>query len=109
MKTATKRGLYFTAGVVPTDKERAAAAALAITAFRNSEHATHLREHCNVVAGAVPSAYLNVEGIEVVKPGPTAEELAAEEAAKAAKIDAETKAQAEADALTNAPKQHKHR
>jgi hypothetical protein len=74
MKTVSKK-LYFIAGVAPTDAERADAKALGITALRHAELAgnTHV-EPCNVVAGAVPKAYLSVEGIQVVKSGPTANE-----------------------------------
>ncbi len=96
MKTVNKK-LYFIAGVAPTDAERADAKALGITAFRHAELASNTQiEHCDVAAGAVPASYKNVEGIQVVKAAPTADELAAK-----AKAEAEAKAQAEADALKN--------
>ena len=92
-----QKGLYFIAGVAPTDKERADAAALGIKAFRNAELAGAARvERCDVVAGLVPAAYKGFPGVQVVKAAPTADELAAK-----AKAEAEAKAQAEADALKN--------
>jgi hypothetical protein len=92
-----QKGLYFIAGVAPTDKERAEAASLGIKAFRNAELAGATRvERCDVAAGLVPAAYNGFPGVQVVKAAPTADELAAK-----AKAEAEAKAQAEADALKN--------
>ena len=89
-----QKGLYFIAGVAPTDKERAEAASLGIKAFRNAELADATRvERCDVAAGLVPAAYNGFPGVQVVKAAPTADELAAK-----AKAEAEAKAQVEADA-----------
>ena len=85
------KALYFTEGVAPTNAERAEAAKLGIKAFRNAEFSTGV-EKCDAVAGAVPAQYLTAKGVQVVKPGPTAEEIAAAEA--------EAKSQAEAAART---------
>ena len=89
---ADKIRLFFTAGKVPTAQEREQAAALGMTCFRNVSRVGATLEVASEVAGAVPERYKALKGCKVVAVGPTAEELAA-------KVQAEAKAQAEADAL----------
>ena len=98
MQKASNKGLYFIAGIAPTDAERKEAAALGITAFRNADLAGSERvERCNIAAGAVPASYA-AAGIQVLKPGPTAEELAAEAVMQ---DEASAKAQSAADVAKN--------
>jgi hypothetical protein len=70
-----KRGLYFIAGMVPTDAERAEAAAFGLTAFRNASQVTSdgSLERAEFVAGLVPERYKDVPGCRVLqapKPAP---------------------------------------
>jgi hypothetical protein len=83
---SAKLRLYFTAGKTPTSAERAEAAALGITCFRNAQHvgSASAIETVSAVAGAVPTFYVKA-GAAVIKVGLTAEERAAE----AAKVQAE--------------------
>lgn len=62
------RKLFWIAGPVPTDFERAEAAELGITAFRNATYAdTAALERADVVAGLVPAGYDAMPGCRVVK------------------------------------------
>lgn len=59
--------LFFIAGMVPTDAERAAAEKLGTARFRNAHLAKNdTVEKCDEVAGLVPEIYKNVKGIQVL-------------------------------------------
>lgn len=62
-------GLYFTADAVPTPAERAEAAELGITAFRNAKLVDPSRkpEPSALVAGEVPEAYKRIQGQRIAK------------------------------------------
>jgi hypothetical protein len=92
--------LFFTAGKVPTAKEREQAAALDMTCFRNASRVGVTLEAADEVAGAVPERYRKVPGCLVQAVGLTADARAAQ-----AKAEAEAKAQAEADVIK--AKQHR--
>lgn len=55
--TPQETKLYFCAGAVPTDDEKAESELLGCTAFRNSKHGG-IVEKCAAVAGKVPPTYL---------------------------------------------------
>jgi hypothetical protein len=57
MKKQTGPKLYFIAGAVPTDAERADAEQYGITAFRNVQHVHAAQELTSGVAGLVPACY----------------------------------------------------
>ena len=68
--------LFFIAGMVPTEAERAAAEKLGTSRFRNAQLAVNDSiEKCDAVAGLVPEAYQNVKGIEVLGAQDESEEL----------------------------------
>lgn len=59
--------LFFIAGAIPTDAERAAAEKVGTARFRNAKLATNDPiEKCDAVAGLVPESYKDVKGIEVL-------------------------------------------
>lgn len=59
--------LYFVAGMVPTEAERAAAASLGTSRFRNARLAGQGPiEKCDAVAGLVPKAYREIKGVKVL-------------------------------------------
>lgn len=60
--------LFFTAGPVPTDAERAAAEKLGTARFRNARLAVgDAIEKCDAVAGLVPESYKGLKGVEIVE------------------------------------------
>jgi len=72
-ETTEKRAIFFVADACPTDKERAAAAALGDPfMFRNSNYVAEdaTPEPCLYAAGKVPKAYagLTREALGLVKP-----------------------------------------
>lgn len=59
--------LFFIAGMIPTEAERAAAEKLGTGRFRNAKLAANdSREQCDAVAGLVPEIYNGVKGIKVL-------------------------------------------
>lgn len=64
---ATAAGLYFTAGTIPTEAEKAEARSLGITAFRNAALVDPDRqpEPAALVAGEVPPAYKAIKGQKI--------------------------------------------
>lgn len=60
--------LFFIAGMVPTEAERAAAGKLGTSRFRNAQLAVNDSiEKCDAVAGLVPEAYRGTKGIKVLE------------------------------------------
>lgn len=60
------QGLYFTAGTVPTDAERAEARSLGIVSFRNAVLADESNpESAPLVAGKVPAIYRTIKGQKI--------------------------------------------
>jgi len=59
--------LFFIAGMIPTDAERAAAEKLGTARFRNANLAKNdTIEKCDEVAGLVPESYKNLKGVKVL-------------------------------------------
>lgn len=83
MKTSRKKILFFISGPVPSDADRAAAAALGTKMFRNALQTDERPEVCDAVAGAVPDLYKGVAGIEVLTVGAPAPDSASTSASDA--------------------------
>ena len=63
----SKKILFFIAGSIPTDEERAAAEKMGTSMFRNCQLVKDSDpiEKCDSVAGAVPEIYKNIEVAEI--------------------------------------------